>query len=382
MASPTKTRTRSVTSTQMALATLALVASGSFALATIPVQNKLAKNSLVCTAQITSRAKPCKIKKQDGFREYRYTCPNGKKFKFTGACRTEATELVEATKNCSKKKYCVAPTPEIPPVADYQPQQGYIPPAVNDEERPNFPDIAFIGRPEESVSFYMENGEAKMKVHYVNRGSVAFAQNYESSVRVTFLNDRQEPNENVNVQTEQLALLGPGQSFDNVWRLNEMQLEGSRYVKVELITTQGDRAPIQDLNLQNNMVVVQIPAVPFAEAPAAPPAQVVDLQIVDVSFVNNTMTVNIRNAGTLNSTAVVEGVDVRWMSGDSVLKRDVVPLPALAPNQIERLSLPYPEGSTPSSVSIHLDQNYLSGEPQNMSPNIYTENNRNGYFVQ
>jgi len=154
-------------------------------------------------------------------------------------------------------------------------------------------------------------------------------------------------------------------------------------VKVELVTKrEGDRAPVQDLNLQNNMVVVEIPAQPFVGAPAAPPAQVVDLQIVDVAFANNTMTVNIRNAGNASSIAVIEGVDVRWTSDYAVIKRDVSPLPALAPNQIERLSLPYPEGSTPSSVSIHLDPNYLSGEPQNMSPNMYTENNRNAYFVQ
>ncbi len=375
MSAQTKTKIKSITTPHIIVATFAAFAAGSVALATVPMQinNNIAQSGLNCVAQITSKTKPCTVKKAAAFREYRYTCPNGKKFRATGVCRTEKAMLTAALKTCTTKKYCVA---VVPPAT---PENEIIPLGA----QAHFPDLAFLGRPEENVHFYTDSaGNAKMRVHYSNRGDVPLVEHQTPNVvRVTFLNAEQQADPSRTPQTQPLALLAAGKSFDTVVTLNQSNLEGARFVKVELVVSGAAAGTSDDQNQENNSIIVEIPTAPFVAGEDLIAASYADLIPLTPVFEEGVIKLDIKNQGNIPSTYVAEGITFRWKkSSTEILKVDTEPVLIIGAGDSNTTVVPIPEGN-PTSVEIELDPNGLLNEPRDISPNPILENNKNVYLI-
>lgn len=287
----TKIHTEVVTGTQIALATMALLTAGGFALASVPVK-KVAelKPMLNCSATLTKTAGNCTLKNgQPGYKEFAYTCPNGKSYHTVGICRTQESFLSNATQGCTRLKYCVASVPArpvSPPLAAVRPVvppvyggYGYNQPAPSIIKyynpapvSSNFSDIAFVGRPEENITFEKYGTQGPLiKVHVTNRGPAALpaSEKVDGGTRITlaFMNEKQEQvSVEKNLFTSELPEIASGQPFDKTFEItpatyNAMRKGDIKFVKVEV--TIGNRIAgntgIFDPDIMNNILIMGVP---------------------------------------------------------------------------------------------------------------------------
>jgi len=111
-----RTLTQSVTSTQLAVATLAMLAAGGAALVAAPVNNAQGRAvQNICIPAIVELSEPCNAvvrgqpRAVPGFRRMRYVCPgsqNGRGFISTGTCRTQEKMNEDAARGCQRQNQC------------------------------------------------------------------------------------------------------------------------------------------------------------------------------------------------------------------------------------------------------------------------------------
>lgn len=117
MATKQKTITHSVTSTQLAVATLAMLAAGGAALVAAPVNRGGSVPPLAqCAPAIIEVSEPCEAvvtgqpRAVPGYRRMRYVCPGVQTgVVSTGSCRTEEKLHQDAAKGCQSRNQCAAP---------------------------------------------------------------------------------------------------------------------------------------------------------------------------------------------------------------------------------------------------------------------------------
>lgn len=264
----TKSKVKGITDTHLAIASVFALAASSFALAAFPLSPPITKSNAAsynCTAEIVTNGKTCKLKNgETGFRNFVYTCPNGKKLKSSNVCRPENTLVSIATQVCTSRRYCVK-KPVTPTTST---QRGF---GTSNEVKQG-PDLSFIGRIEDNVQFYTEDGMYKIKVRYINRGTQKFELADEiagSSISLVFLDGDQKEVSTVPLSAT-LSPLAPGQTFEQVFSLPadisaSLASAEIKYVKVQINV--GTTTPTNtkfDTTAENNFVVVEVPSVtPF-----------------------------------------------------------------------------------------------------------------------
>lgn len=266
----TKSKVKGITDTHLAIASVVALAASSFALAAFPLSPTITKKNAAsynCTAEIVTNTRTCKLKNgESGFRSFIYTCPNGKKLQASNTCRPENTLISIATQGCTSRRYCVKKP--VTPTSSTQRSFG----TSSDVKVPQGPDLSFIGRMEDNVKFYTEDGVYKIKVRYINRGTEKFDLSDEiagSSVSLVFL-DADQKEVSIPAASFPLVPLAPGQSFEQVFPLSA-EISASlaalemKYVKVQLnVGTTSPTNTKYDTVAGNNFVVVEVPTVtPF-----------------------------------------------------------------------------------------------------------------------
>ena len=112
MRNKTLTGSSTITDVKIAVATVALLGALEFSLIAAPVeaQKLILKQGDSCIAQITTTARPClRRNRTKGYREFRYSCPSGKKYRLNTACTTAESIQKRINLACSKAKQCKAP---------------------------------------------------------------------------------------------------------------------------------------------------------------------------------------------------------------------------------------------------------------------------------
>lgn len=181
MATKQKTITQSVTSTQLAVATLAMLAAGGAALVAAPVNRDVAAVPSLeqCAPAIIEVSQPCEAvvpgqpRAVPGYRRMRYVCPGVQTgMVSTGSCRTEEKMHQDAAKGCQSRNQCAAPgqsygyNAPIPGYGYNVNRQQALPPVVSFE--PDSPSADMNG------SFRIASSTTVVaKLHVENQNNVA-----------------------------------------------------------------------------------------------------------------------------------------------------------------------------------------------------------------
>lgn len=267
-----QTKTRTITNTQLLLASVAALLANGLALAAVPVKMpKPAVQKLSCTPTITSSERSCRLRGgAEGFRNFVFTCPNGRSFRVNTSCRTAESTKVLATKTCSQKRYCVAANSTTSAVESTAPRSETQPSsrAYNPEVAQDFSDLAFVGRPEANFILDIKSKEKPtLTIHYTNRGPAALpgTESVQGGTRVvvSLLDEKQDP---LLFEPESfLPPAGSGQSVDLVLQLSEsaaelFATENVKFIKAELKV--GERVVggtgAFDPDITNNSQIVDI----------------------------------------------------------------------------------------------------------------------------
>lgn len=273
--SKTKSKTQTVTNAQMLTATFALLLANGFALVTLPAKTPVVN----CPVQLKS-SYFCQFKKGvPGYRQFIYTCPNGKSFQVSGSCRTADSVRQLALKVCKEKKYCalsksslkeskISPQKEIQKLSEQQ-KGGVISQSIK-----NYVDVGFIGRPEESVSFsFDKENRGILTIQYINRGPadvlVSTNESQRARVLITLLDQSQQP---LRFEPESfMPVLESGKSVKTSFQISpetqEKIISGeAKFFKVELIVGKrevGDQG-VFDADITNNMIIIPILTTSFS----------------------------------------------------------------------------------------------------------------------
>lgn len=259
----TTSKVKGITNTHLAIASVAALAASSFALAAFPMSPTITqKNSASynCSAEIVTNTRTCRLKNgSSGFKSFVYTCPNGKKLQASNVCRPESELVAIGTKVCMSRRYCVK-----------KPLNTATTHAFGTSVPTPRPDLSFIGRPEENVSFYTEDGAYKVKVRYINSGTAEFGPLSDirggANIMVSFLDKDQKEAQNTYSLNQAVQPLKPGESFEQVFvfpaDLSALLAAGeASYIKVQLNI--GDATPTDpryDVRADNNFLIVELPA--------------------------------------------------------------------------------------------------------------------------
>lgn len=363
MKSKTLTRSSTITNAKIAVATIAMLGALEVSLIVAPVaqQNKIVKKAPACIAEITSSLRGCKLRAGVvGHREYRFTCPSGKKYKMVAGCRSKADAQARVDASCLRNKQCIAPAAPV------------VAPA------PAFPDMAFVG----GATFYRDvEGRSKVKFRYTNRGSVDFPndeqQRMNSTIWVTSLDANQQPLEDYNVQSEGITPLAASQVFDMAW---DHFSESAAFIKFELQVGETINDSSVDRDFANNVMIVPVAQRPFPFGSNTIPDQYSDLYLSDVQVVGSSLTLQVSNQGNSPSQALEHGIEVRLKSSRpyQILHIQEFPLPAIAAQESTQIEVSLQLGATPDEFEIAIDPENRGNEPKLVYPNPYNENNRYG----
>ncbi len=360
----TVTRTQGVTNTKLAVATGAMIVALSSALAVLPgaQNNQQPTRSQIeasCAAVITASERECRLRSGSGYREHRYTCPDGRRFAMRSGCRTVTDAQRRANQVClSRNRGRMCSMPANPAGA----------PAAQANA---FPDIAFVG----GVSFYTDQeGVSKAKLRYTNRGSVNLPNLPQRSYRllVSGLDQNQQPVVNGAVESYPLYALDAGQVFDQV--VTNLP-EGVAFVKFELqiAVSPSDSEP-KDEDLSNNVLMSSIPPKPFLSGYDPSVEQYADVIVSALDVSNGLLTLKLANQGNVGVLPLEDGVRIQLLGeNDQVIRNITEPLPALPVGESTVLSFSVPPQATHLSLSI--DPENLGNEPKLLSPNPMRDNN-------
>lgn len=360
MRSKTLTRSSTITDAKIAVATLALLGALEVSLIAAPVapQKKIVQQAPACTAQMTASARGCRMRGGVvGYREYRYTCPSGKKYKINLGCLTKENAQKRLDAACGKVKQCRAPAGAIA------------------APTPAFPDMAFVG----GATFYRDiEGRYKVKFRYTNRGSVDVPregeQQYNYRLLVTLLDANEQPLGGENVQTEGLAPLMAGQMYDMAWPFRS---EDAAFLKLELQMGESMNDNSIDQDMSNNVIIVPVPPRPFPAGSDPRPEHSSDVIVSTIRVASSTLFVTVTNSGDAQFAALEAGIEVEIKGPNhQFISHQVLALPALAPQESTQLSLPLPQNAILDLVSLVLDPQNQGNESRLIYPNPIVENNR------
>ena len=265
----TKSKVQTVTNVQIFTATFALLLANGFALALMPIKYNFKLPPVNCSVRL-QKSYFCELKKGvGGYKDFTATCPNGKTVQISGACRTEESVREMAVKICKEKKMCVVAKAETgSPALKLTPKAlGNLAPKLLDNA-----DIAFVGRPDQFVTFY-DTGDSipRVKVQFMNRGPAVLPRSLDVSggtkMVLTLLDGTQAPANVANAvrQTELPALLSNSSAelsfaFDRLLSYN-LSSNKVKFLKIEILV--GDRKVgdlgVFDPDLSNNTIIVEIP---------------------------------------------------------------------------------------------------------------------------
>lgn len=272
----TKSKVQTVTTRQILTATFALLLANGFALASLPSKNVGIAPLANCPIRLT-KSYFCQVKKGiSGYRQFTYTCPSGKSFQISGSCRTEESILAMATKVCKESKLCVAPkaplrlNPIVPKVVPMvvTPKTGSIQSKSIVAAPTPYSDVAFIGRPEENVTFSVDKEKNyEVTVEYINRGpgdlQVVEDELQRSKISLTLLDKNQQP---ILFEPETfIPVLAKGEQMKTVFRLSSLSREKvlsgeAEFVKVELKVGERKIGGLGafDPDIENNVTIVPV----------------------------------------------------------------------------------------------------------------------------